>query len=60
MFTCLKVFFTGQNIMQKEKPKGRNFEGLESKNELYERIELKVQMKKMGSFVYLSCLLPDL
>ena len=46
--------------MQKEKPKGRNFEGLESKNELYERIELKVQMKKMGSFVYLSCWLPDL
>ena len=34
-----------------------NFEVLEVRKQL---IELKGQMRKMGSFVYLSCLHPDL
>ena len=33
---------------------------LKWENEIYQRIELKENMKKMRSFFYLSCLIPEL
>ena len=31
-----------------------------AKNKIYQQIDLKERMKKMGSFVWSSCLLPEL
>ena len=41
-------------------PIEQNFEGLQMKNEIYQQIGIKKWMRKMGSFVQLSCLLPEL
>ena len=46
----VNVYFTDENIIQNEDPMELNFKVLKCKNEIYQRIELEEQMRKMGSF----------
>ena len=58
---CQCTHSTDQNIMQREgKTKEFSFKGLKYKNEIYQRIELIECVRKMRSFVQLSCLHPGL
>ena len=66
MLTGLKVLslvrkcvFYRQELTENSGPHGTETKFLKFKTEMYQRIELKEYMRKMGSFVQ-SCLLPDL
>ena len=56
--TCKCVLYRSELNAKGADPMELNFEGLEIKK--YQRIEFKVQIRKMGSFVWLSGLLPEL
>ena len=54
-----KCVFYRPELTGKLGPHGTKIRFLKFKTEMYQRIELKEYMRKIGSFVYL-CLLPEL
>ena len=47
----VNVYYTDPNIMQKETPWNWILKVLKCENEIYQRIERKENMRKIGSFV---------
>ena len=59
-FLVRKCVFYRQELTGKPEPHGTEIKFLKSKTEMYQRIELKQYLRKIGLFVYLCCLLPEL
>ena len=57
---CKCVFYRAEHAKRRGIPWNWILKDLKCRNEIYQWIELKQKMKKIWSFVYLSCLLPKL